>query len=91
MASRTPSDRTVCYRVWVVRSCRLSRLFTDTEFALRNVLELKITLKIVVQYLRSTVLQPQPTCTGKEIQAIFDLLLLFVTNRPPGPPTGMCF
>jgi hypothetical protein len=54
-----------------------------TEHALRNIQELKLTLKILVQYLRSTLLQG-PSPTAADIQGLFDLLLVFVTQRTGG-------
>ncbi len=62
------------------RNCRL---FMDTDHALRNIQELKLTQKILVQYLRSTLLQSPNPSTG-DIQGLFDLLLVFVTQRTGG-------
>ena len=73
-----------CLVVVAYSSFTAARLFTDTESALRNIAELKLIAKIVMQYLRSTLLLPVPVCTPFEVQAAYDLLLYFVTSRPAG-------
>lgn len=65
------------------------RLFMGTEHALRNIQELKLTLKILVQYLRNTLLQG-PSPTAADIQGLFDLLLVFVTQRTGGRSPCAC-
>jgi hypothetical protein len=53
----------------------------DTKHALRNMQELKLTLKVLLQYLRTTLVQHPGAVPSQDIQGLFDLLLVFVTQR----------